>query len=118
MNQTWKELESYTDIPENEKQVHASMVEKLEKSDTRTDEEKAFFKKYYPVVDKHMMEIQRGTKEANACMNEVFGSGGSFFKDFIKLQEYCRQLNQMTVVPDSIVAEIEKMRFPFYAEYV
>lgn len=118
VNQTWKELESYTDIPENEKQVHASMVEKLEKSDTRTDEEKAFFKKYYPVVDKHMMEIQRGTKEANACMNEVFGSGGSFFKDFIKLQEYCRQLNQMTVVPDSLVTEIEKMRFPFYAEYV
>lgn len=117
-NQTWKELESYTVIPENEKPVYASLVEKLEKSESRTDDEKAFFKKYYPVVDKHMMDIQNGTEETNACMNEVFGTGGSFFKDFIKLQKYCYSLNRQTVVPDSIVAEIEKMRFPFYAEYV
>ncbi len=118
VNLTWKELESYTDIPENEKPVHASLVEKLEKSETRTDDEKAFFKKYYSVVDKHMMDIQWGTEDANACTNEVFGAGGSFFKDFIKLQEYCRSLESMIVVPDSLVAEIEKMRFPFYAEYV
>jgi len=118
VNLTWKELESYTDIPENEKPVHASLVEKLEKSETRTDDEKAFFKKYYSVVDKHMMDIQWGTEDANACTNEVFGTGGSFFKDFIKLQEYCRSLESMIVVPDSLVAEIEKMRFPFYAEYV
>lgn len=118
VNLTWKELESYTDIPENEKPVHASLVEKLEKSETCTDDEKAFFKKYYSVVDKHMMDIQWGTEDANACTNEVFGTGGSFFKDFIKLQEYCRSLESMIVVPDSLVAEIEKMRFPFYAEYV
>lgn len=119
VNQTWKELDSYTDVPENEKSVLASLAEKLEKADTtRTENEKALFNKYRSVVDKHMMDIQWGTEDANACTNEVFGAGDSFFKDFIKLQEYCRQLNQMTVVPDSLVTEIEKMRFPFYAEYV
>ena len=119
VNKTWKELDSYTDIPENEKPVLASFAEKLEKADSSlTENEKAFFNKYWPVVDKHMMDIQRGTEDANACMNEVFGTGDSFFKDFIKLQEYCRSLESMIVVPDSLVAEIEKMRFPFYAEYV
>jgi|GEM_PF-2509823 len=119
VNQTWKELDSYTDIPENEKPVLASFAEKLEKADTtRTENEKAFFNKYRSVVDKHMMDIQRDTEDMDACKNEVFGSGDSFFKDFIKLQDYCYSLNRQTAVPDSIVAEIEKMRFPFYAEYI
>ena len=65
------------------------------------------------------LHVKKSGLAAAMCVCSVLVIlGGSFFKDFIKLQEYCRQLNQMTVVPDSIVAEIEKMRFPFYAEYV
>ncbi|MBR3567700.1 MAG: TlpA family protein disulfide reductase [Salinivirgaceae bacterium] len=119
MNLTWKELDSYIDIPENEKPVYASLVEKMEKADTtRTEDEKNFYAKYWPIVGKRLTDIQNGTEETNDCMNEVFGTGESYFKDFIKLQEYCNRLGQQMVVPDSLVAEIEKMRFPFYAEYV
>ncbi|MBR5644030.1 MAG: TlpA family protein disulfide reductase [Salinivirgaceae bacterium] len=119
MNLTWKELDSYTNIPENEKPVYASLVEKMEKSDTtRTEDEKNFYAKYWPIVGKRLTDIQNGTEETNACMNEIFGVGDSYFKDFIKLQEYCNRLGRQIVVPDSIMAEIEKMRFPFYADYV
>ncbi|MBP5666778.1 MAG: TlpA family protein disulfide reductase [Salinivirgaceae bacterium] len=116
----WKDLGSYTDISENEKSVHASLVEKIENADTvRTEEEKAFCAKYWPVFEKQIKDAEaKNAEESNAFMNELFGAGGSYFKDFIKLQRYCHQLVQQTVVPDSIVAEIEKMRFPFYAEYV
>ena len=116
----WKELGSYTVIPENEKLVHASIVEKFEKSDTaRTEEEKVFIAKYQPIIGKQIKDAEtKHTKDVNALMNELLGAGGSYFKDFIKLQRYCHLLGQQTVVPDSIVAEIEKMRFPFYAEYV
>ena len=34
------------------------------------------------------------------------------------MQEYCQGLNKYAVVADSVVKEFEKMRFPFYAEYV
>ena len=117
---TWKELGSYTVIPENEKSVHASIVEKIEKSDTaRTEEEKAFIVKYQSIIEKQLRNAEaKNAEESNAFMNELFGAGGSYFKDLIKLQRYCNPLGRQTVVPDSIVAEIEKMRFTFYAEYV
>ena len=119
-NTMWKELGSYTDIPENEKSVHASLVEKIENADTvRTEEEKAFYTKYQPVVEKRLKDVEaKNAEESNAFMNELFCAGGSYFKDFIKMQAYCQPFKHQTVVTDSIVAEIEKMRFPFYADYV
>jgi thiol-disulfide isomerase/thioredoxin len=54
---------------------------------------------------------------ADAFLAKTF-SNESFFRDFIKLQEYCQTLLRHAVVEDSLVKEIEKMRLPFYAEYV
>ncbi|MBO4371836.1 MAG: TlpA family protein disulfide reductase [Bacteroidales bacterium] len=117
---TWMELDKYQKIPKKEQSVFASIKKKMQEADTsRTEAEVAFTYKYASVVDKHIMEVQDKCAEgAEDFKNEIFGEGGSFFKDFIKLQEYCQPLNRQTVVPDSIVAEIEKMRIPFYAEYV
>ncbi len=117
---TWMELEQYQKIPKKEQAVFASVKQKMKDADTaRTEAEKAFINKYQSVVDKHVIEMQKKCAEgADDCKNEIFGVGGSYFKDFIKLQMYCQSLNRQAVVPDSIVAEIEKMRFPFYAEYV
>ena len=46
------------------------------------------------------------------------GDGDSYFKDFVQLQSICQPLNRQTVVSDSVVREVEKMRIPFYAEYI
>ena len=117
---TWKELDNYTDIPKNEKSVHKSLLKKMEKNNSElTEEENAFYVKYLSVVDKQLRDADaKKDEEANVFMNELFGAGGSYFKDFLKLHSYCRSLGQQTVVSDSIMAEIEKMRFPFYADYV
>lgn len=117
---TWMNLEQYQKIPKKEQAILASVKKKMADADTsRTEAEQAFINKYMSVVDKHIMDVRKKSDEsADSCMNEIFGAGDSYFKDFLKLQRYCRQLGQQTVVPDSIVAEIEKMRFPFYAEYV
>ena len=117
---SWTDLGNYQKIPKKEQPVHASVVKKFKEFDTtRTEAEQAFINKYIDVVTKHFDEVENKCAEGSEdCMNDVFGTGGSFFKDFIKLQEYCQPLNRQTVVPDSIIAEIEKMRFPFYAEYV
>ena len=117
---TWMNLEQYQKIPKKEQAILDSVKKKMTDADTsRTEAEKAFVNKYMSVVDKHIMDVRNQSDEsADSCMNAIFGAGDSYFKDFLKLQRYCRQLGQQTVVPDSIVAEIEKMRFPFYAEYV
>lgn len=117
---TWMNLEQYQKIPKKEQAILASVKKKMTDADTsRTEAEKAFVNKYMSVVDKHIMDVRNQNDEsADSCMNAIFGAGDSYFKDFLKLQRYCRQLGQQTVVPDSIVAEIEKMRFPFYADYV
>ncbi|MBR4266706.1 MAG: TlpA family protein disulfide reductase [Bacteroidales bacterium] len=117
---TWMELDKYHKIPKKEQSVFASVKRKMKDKDTsRTEAEKAFTNKYARVVDQHIEEVETKCAEgAEDYKNEIFGEGGSYFKDFIKLQEYCRPFSRQTVVPDSIVAEIEKMRFPFYAEYV
>ena len=117
---TWKDLGTYTDIPEDEKSVHKSYLKKIEKQDTAlTEKEKAFYAKYQPIVEKHIRDVEaKKAQEADVFMNELFGAGDSYFKDFLKLQSYCRSLGQQTVVPDQFVAEIGTMRFPFYADYV
>ena len=63
-------------------------------------------------------DLEKSAVDVESFKNEIFGEGDSYFKDFIKLQEYCQPLSEQAVVPDSIIAEIEKMRFPFYADYV
>ena len=63
-------------------------------------------------------DLEKSAVDVESFKNEIFGEGDSYFKDFIKLQEYCQPLSEQAVVPDSIIAEIEKMRVPFYADYV
>ncbi|MBP5365170.1 MAG: TlpA family protein disulfide reductase [Bacteroidales bacterium] len=49
---------------------------------------------------------------------EVLGSGDSYFKDLIVMQEACSSFKEHDVVSDSLVSVIEKLRFGFYADYV
>lgn len=120
INRSWKELGSYTDIPKNEQSVHKSYLKKIEKQDTvLTEKEKDFYAKYQPIVEKYIADIyEKCAASADSSMNAILGAGDSFFKDLIRLRDYCQPLLSQTVVSDSIVAEIEKMRFPFYADYV
>ncbi|MBO7141939.1 MAG: redoxin family protein [Bacteroidales bacterium] len=116
----WENLPTKVKMTKAEKKIAPVYAQKVrERDNALTDEEKAFRNKFADDFD-HQEDIAIAEKEKIADMNFVrlLGEGDCYFKDFIKLQEYCKPLNRQTVVPDSIVAEIEKMRFPFYAEYV
>ena len=116
----WENLPTKVKMTKAEKKIAPVYAKKIRERDTAfTAEEKAFRNKYREEAD-HQEDIAIAEKEKIADMNFVrlLGEGDCYFKDFIKLQEYCKPLDRQTVVPDSIVAEIEKMRFPFYAEYV
>ena len=116
----WVNLPTKVKMTKAEKKIAPVYAQKVrERDNALTDEEKAFRNKYREEAD-HQEDIAIAEKEKIADLNfiRLLGEGDCYFKDFIKLQEYCKPLNRQTVVPDSIVAEIEKMRFPFYAEYV
>lgn len=116
----WVNLPTKVKMTKAEKKIAPVYAKKFRERDTAfTAEEKAFRNKYREEAD-HQEDIAIAEKEKIADLNfiRLLGEGDCYFKDFIKLQEYCKPLNRQTVVPDSIVAEIEKMRFPFYAEYV
>lgn len=116
-------LPSNFKMTKKEKQLAKEIAEKIRTKDTsRTAIEQAFVKKYGTEIDacikKQLTNLQaENAQKADAFLAKTF-SNESFFRDFIKLQEYCQTLLRHAVVEDSLVKEIEKMRLPFYAEYV
>ncbi|MBO7439304.1 MAG: TlpA family protein disulfide reductase, partial [Bacteroidales bacterium] len=107
-------------MPKKEKPLAAVLAQKFRTADTsRTPEERDFEKKYVDVIWYQISEIQKQEeKNAQSALNKIFGDGDSCFKDFIKLQTICQPFDRQSVVPDSVVSEVEKMRIPFYAEYI
>lgn len=106
-------------MPKKEKPLAAALAQKIRTADTsRTPEERIFEKKYIDAVFEQINGMQKQEDEnAKSALNKYLGNE-SLFKDFITLQEYCQPLGHHAVVEDSLVKEIEKMRLPFYAEYV
>ncbi|MBR3713339.1 MAG: TlpA family protein disulfide reductase, partial [Bacteroidales bacterium] len=107
-------------MPKKEKPLAAILAQKFRTADTsRTPEERDFEKKYGDVILYQIVEIQKQEDEiAKVALDKILGDGDSYFKDFVKLQSICQPLNRQTVVSDSVVREVEKMRIPFYAEYI
>ncbi len=107
-------------MPKKEKPLAAVLAQKFRTADTsRTPEERIFEKKYVDVIWYQISEIQKQEDEiAKVAINKILGDGDSYFKDFVQLQSICQPLNRQTVVSDSVVREVEKMRIPFYAEYI
>ena len=107
-------------MPKKEKPLAAILAQKFRTADTsRTPEERIFEKKYVDVIFSQIGEFKK-QEEANAqlALNKYLGDGDSYFKDFIKLQTICQPFDRQSVVSDSVVSEVEKMRIPFYAEYI
>ena len=107
-------------MPKKEKPLAAILANKFRAADTsRTPEERDFVRKYGDVIWYQISEIQKQEeKNAQSAIDKCLGSGDSYFKDFIKLQPICQGFGRGTVVADSVVSEVEKMRIPFYAEYI
>ena len=141
--ETWEKLPTVAKkMSKKEKSLAADYVKKLRAADPQTlqnefiaaiplaqntkdidaknvTEESELKKKYAGAIWALILDdIRQKEAVSVAKFDDYFGAGDSYLKDFIKLQSYCQPLNRQTVVPDSIIAEIEKMRFPFYAEYV
>ena len=95
----------------------ASIVDKIKHQDTtRTAEEKVFASKYESIANSYINDYFTIKKqEYDRLLNKYLGNGDGYFKDFINLQSICRPLSSQTVVP---ISEVEKMRIPFYTEYV
>ena len=111
------------DVEEQEKPIVASVVQKLRsKSNEWTDEEIAFGNKYANVLQEQLtagvQQRKQIIKNGVTELAEKIFVGESYFKDFIKLQDICSNYEKQSFVPDSLVREVEKMRFPFYAEYI
>lgn len=105
---------------EHEKQIAASIVEKAKNGDeTITDEEQALEDKYEANLDEIFEElVADADKQKEAYIEKFLGKGDSYFKDFFKLIDICQPFAKQTVVSDSAVHEVEKMRFKFYADYI
>ena len=105
---------------EHEKQIAASIVEKAKNGDdSMTDEEEALEDKYDAELDEIFDDLVAvADKQKEAYIENFFGKGDSYFKDFLKLIDICQPFAKQTVVSDSAVREVEKMRLKFYADYV
>lgn len=118
----WEQLPSITKLSSKEKKLAAVIAQKLKNGDSdRTDEEEAFEEKYSETVENHADKLyEECIAAADKYKTELFGEGGSYFKDFCELDALSigYYLGKQTVVPDSVVAQIEQMRLPFYADYV
>lgn len=110
-------------VSKKEKKLSKVLADKIRAKDTtKTAEEQEFIDKYNSDMEafvEEQMNKERieSAKHMEVLLAKTFGDE-SYFNDFMKLQEYCQGLDRNAVVPDSLVTEIEKMRFPFYAEYV
>ena len=107
-------------MSKKEKPVAAVLAKKFRAADTsRTPEERKFEEKYVETLLAQIRVLKEQEDEiAKVAINKILGDGDSYFKDFVKLQSICQPLNRQTVVSDSVVREVEKMRIPFYAEYI
>ena len=113
----------YKDVAttEQDRQIAASVAQKLlDKSNSWTAEEKDYQRRCNDAVTEKMnakMKTMMAAKEQ--FINQILGNGNSYFKDFIKLQGICKHhFATHSIVPDSLINEVEKMRFPFYANYI
>ena len=83
-----------------------------------TRAEKDFFKNHRKYFDDYLESVtQKLDEDFDAFATKMFGKE-SYFVDFFKLQNYCQCFETKTMVPDSVIAEVEKMRWPFYSEYI
>ena len=104
-----------------EKKTAASIASKYRKSNkSRTTAEKAFIEKYGNQVNEQFKAdmTKNRKREGEAFLNEVLGTGESYFRDFMKLQKYYGEISERKLVDESAIKEIEQMRFKFYADYV
>ncbi len=107
-------------MSKKDKTIAAALAKKFRAADTsRTPEERIFEEKYSDIVSAQIKVLEEQENEnAKAALDKILGDGDSYFKDFVKLQNICQRLNRQIVVSDSVVREVEKMRIPFYAEYI
>ena len=117
---TWVNLPNTLKISKKEKPLLSSLINKICAGDTSfTSDESTLYYKYAKNVDDIISQInQEQAKGEDECFNRIFGSGDGYFKDFIKLQTICQPFDRQSIVSDSAISEVEKMRFPFYAEYI
>ena len=104
-----------------EKKTALSIVKKYRTSNqSRTTAEKAFIKKYGHQLNEQFKAdmSENRNRDGEAFLNEVLGTGESYFRDFMKLQNYCGEIGERKLVDESAIKEIEQMRFKFYADYV
>jgi len=120
LGKAWKSLPSTEKLSKKEKNLLPAIVNKISLQDTtRTAGERAFQDKYMSAVQKYIDSyLDSKAKIYDENLNKILGSGDGYFKDFIKLQPICSGFGRGTVVTDSVVSEVEKMRIPFYAEYI
>ena len=117
IEKSWGSISSKQKLSKKDKALCASIVDKIKHQDTtRTAEEKVFASKYESIANSYINDYFTIKKqEYDRLLNKYLGNGDGYFKDFIKLQSICRPLSSQTVVP---ISEVEKMRIPFYTEYV
>ena len=113
----------YKDVAttDEDKQIAASVAQKLlDKSNSWTAEEKDYQRRCNDAVTEKMNAKMKSLASAKEqFINKILGNGNSYIKDFIKLQGICREhFAAHSIVPDSLINEVEKMRFPFYANYI
>ena len=119
--QSYEKFSTTAPLTKKEEKILMSIAQKYRLSDpSRTSAEKAFVAKYGSQVNEIFKTetTENRVREGKQFLEEILGTGESYFRDFMKLQEYCKCLNKKELVPDYAVVEIEKMRFPFYADYV
>ena len=92
-----------------------------------TDEEKAFIERYADVIRQRSIERWNNIKpRKDSLLADWFGQTDNYVSDLIKLRNYCFEVNpyktlssssEPLIMPDSLMQEIKKMRFPIYYKY-
>ena len=122
LQKLWTELPSKEKLTKAEKPLAAVIARKIADNDeSRTDEERIFEEKYEETIENQVDALaEKCAVGADEFLEKFFGKDGSYFEDFTNLQGLglSYYIGRQQVVPDSVIAEIEQMRFPFYAEYV
>ena len=122
LQKLWLELPSKEKLTKAEKPLAAVIAQKIADNDeSRTDEERIFEEKYEEIIENKVDALaEKCAVGADEFLEKFFGKDGSYFEDFTNLQGLglSYYFGRQQVVPDSVVAEIEQMRFPFYAEYI
>ena len=89
-----------------------------------TDDEKAFIERYADVIRQKGSERWAKIKSRrDSLFANWFGQTDNYVSDLIKLLYYCIEANpykkssEPLIMPDSLMKEIQKMRFPIYYQY-